>query len=142
MITYHQTSFSDCYHAGIIAVRYEVFVDEQHVPIELELDEFDHDAIHLVAVDDENVIGTCRVLQGDDYMKIGRLAVKNSHRHLQVGTRLMELALAIARKGGVPNVVLDSQITVIPFYEHFGFVASGEPFDDAGIPHKRMTLFI
>lgn len=125
-----------------MAVRFEVFVDEQQVPPELEPDEYDQDAIHLLAeiVETGEVIGTARIVdKGNGIAKIGRVAVRQAARGFHVGDGLMQAALAAAREAGQSVAMLDAQVQVIAFYERLGFVAEGPVFDDAGIPHRRMT---
>lgn len=122
-------------------LRTRVFVGEQNVPPELELDAEDAVARHLVAEMDGSVVGTLRVLPyGDDALKIGRVAVAAELRGLGVGRAMMVFAVEDARARGASRVVLGSQTTVIPFYERLGFIAEGPEFLDAGIPHRGMTL--
>ena len=123
-------------------VRFAVFVDEQRVPPELEPDEYDTGARHLIAIDAGTglTIGTARIVdKGDGVAKIGRVAVLAVHRRRGVGVALMDEALRIARDSGFTSAILDAQLPVIPFYERLGFVAEGPVFDDAGIAHRRMT---
>ena len=124
-----------------MAIRVAVFVDEQNVPPESEPDEFDENALHLLA---ENAasgepVGTARVVdKGNGVAKIGRVAVHKSARGRGVGRALMVCALEHASRAGHAVAALDAQVQVIPFYERLGFVAEGPVFDDAGIPHRRM----
>ena len=125
-----------------MAIRFEVFVDEQRVPAELEPDAYDADALHLLAVNEHTgeAIGTARIVdKGNSVAKIGRVAVRRAWRGQGVGEALMHRAADLARARGMRSVVLDAQVPVIPFYERLGFVAEGPVFDDAGIPHRRMT---
>jgi predicted GNAT family N-acyltransferase len=129
--------------AEAMRIRFAVFVEEQRVPRELEVDEFDVMAVHLLAVEEEtgNPIGTARFLdKGEGVAKIGRVAVLPDYRGKGVGEALMRAALERARRTGHAVVVLDAQLSVIGFYERLGFVAEGAVFDDAGIPHRRMSL--
>ncbi|HEY3640342.1 MAG TPA: GNAT family N-acetyltransferase [Xanthobacteraceae bacterium] len=119
-------------------LRYEVFVDEQGVPRELEVDEFDPCATHLVAIRDDQVVGTLRMLDHDGAAKIGRLAVRAAARRTGVGARLMDRAAAIASERGFAEIVLHAQVAVAPFYRRLGYVAEGDRFDEAGIPHIAM----
>jgi ElaA protein len=123
-------------------IRFAVFVDEQRVPPELEPDEFDAAALHLLAVVPETgeVVGTARVVdKGDGVAKIGRVAVLAPYRGTGAGRALMAFALERVRDASLTLAVLDAQVAVIPFYERLGFVAEGPIFDDAGIPHRRMS---
>ena len=123
-------------------IRLEVFVNEQGVPADLEPDEYDAEARHLLAVDEATgeAIGTARVVdKGSGVAKIGRVAVKKAWRGKGVGAALMRRAMEVARAMEMTTAILDAQVSVIPFYERLGFVAEGPVFDDAGIPHRRMT---
>jgi predicted GNAT family N-acyltransferase len=119
-------------------LRYEVFVDEQGVPRELEVDELDAVATHLVAIRADAIVGTLRMLEHDGAAKIGRVAVRAALRRCGIGARLMERAAAIARGRGFAEIVLHAQVTVAPFYRRLGYVEEGDLFDEAGIPHIAM----
>ena len=118
----------------------EVFVSEQGVPLELEIDEMDEAAIHFVLLLEGEVAATLRLLPQDNCVKIGRVAVRREYRKRGLGTRLMKLAIAHAVRGGFHGAILDAQVDSIPFYEKLGFSAEGEIFMDAGIPHRGMRL--
>lgn len=133
---------SDADRAAAMRIRFEVFVAEQAVPPELEPDEYDADALHLLAIhpETEEALGTARIVdKGGGVAKIGRVAVRKPFRNLGIGYALMVSALAQARAADHTTAILDAQVAVIPFYESLGFVAEGPVFDDAGIPHRRMT---
>ena len=119
-------------------VRYEVFVDEQGVPRELEADEFDPLATHLIAIRDGQVVGTLRMLVHGDAAKVGRVAVRAAARRTGIGGRLMERAAALARERGFAEIVLHAQVAVAGFYRRLGYVEEGDLFDEAGIPHIGM----
>lgn len=119
-------------------VRFTVFVEEQKVPAEIELDEFDPVSLHALAFGaDGAVLGTGRLLPDGH---IGRMAVLREARGAGVGSALLRALMQAARSRGDRRVVLSAQTHAIPFYERFGFVAEGEEYDDAGIPHRRMWL--
>ena len=129
--------------AEAMRIRFAVFVEEQRVPPELETDAYDVMAVHLLAVEEETgePIGTARIADmGGGIAKIGRVAVLTGYRGQGVGEALMREALNRARRTGHTVALLDAQIPVLGFYERLGFVAEGPVFDDAGIPHRRMTL--
>lgn len=132
---------TDAGRAAALAIRFTVFVDEQNVPAELEADEYDADALHLLATDvlTGQTVGTARILdKGNGVAKIGRVAVLSEFRGRGVGKLLMEEALRLIRERGFAQIVLDAQMPVIPFYERLDFTAEGPIFDDAGIDHRRM----
>jgi predicted GNAT family N-acyltransferase len=119
-------------------LRYEVFVDEQGVPRELEVDEFDPGATHLVAIRDDRVIGTLRILDHGAAAKVGRVAVRATARRDGIGSRLMKHAAAIAADRGFAEIIVHAQLAVVGFYRRLGYVAEGDQFEDAGIPHIAM----
>jgi predicted GNAT family N-acyltransferase len=120
------------------AVRHAVFVEEQHVPEELEWDEADERAYHVLASDEEGVaIGTGRLrLDG----QIGRMAVAREWRGRGVGGAILAALLELARKEGCTVVRLHAQTHALGFYGKYGFSAVGAEFDEAGIPHRTMEL--
>ncbi len=132
--------------AAIFAVRMTVFVEEQAVPPEEELDALDAAATHFLlrlspdeAASQAVVIGTARLLdKGDGRGKVGRVAVLREYRGLGLGLRLMEFIEATARAQGFQTLVLDAQCYAIAFYEKLGYVAEGDVFLDAGIEHRFM----
>ena len=121
-------------------VRETVFVREQHVPVELEWDEFDMNCLHLLAVDSaKNAIGTGRLLPNG---VIGRMAVLRKWRGRGVGGALLLRLLEEARKKEIQQVTLNAQQYASGFYAKFGFQMAGKEFMDAGIPHIRMSLWL
>ena len=122
--------------AQVKHVREIVFVHEQNVPLELEWDGIDADCRHVIAEDAHgSAIGTGRLLPDGH---IGRMAVLQSFRDRGVGSALLGELIAIAAERGLREVVLNAQVQALAFYEKHGFVAEGEVFADAGIPHQRM----
>jgi len=127
----------DADHAVLQDLRYRVFVIEQKVPEELEWDDADVSCVHALAHDGQGMpIGTGRLLADG---QIGRMAVLPEWRRYGVGGAVLELLLEHARKQNVATY-LNAQTHALGFYERHGFVAEGDVFMDAGIPHRRMTL--
>jgi predicted GNAT family N-acyltransferase len=124
--------------ASAAPIRFAVFVEEQKVPAEIELDEFDALSLHALAIDAGGaVLGTGRLLPDGH---IGRMAVLQRARGAGVGSALLRALMEAARARGDREVVLSAQTHAIPFYARFGFVAEGEEYDDAGIAHRLMRL--
>lgn len=121
-------------------VRREVFVEEQDVPEELELDGLDGEAIHFLArLADGDPVGTARLRDyGDGVAKVERVAVREPHRGEGLGERIMAAAESYAREAGYERVRLAAQVPVVGFYERLGYEAVSEEFTDAGIPHRSM----
>lgn len=118
-------------------VREAVFVEEQKVPRELEMDEQDAVCRHVVARDGEGgVIGTGRLLPDGH---IGRMAVLADWRGTGVGRALLERLLEEAASQQMPHLALHAQTQASGFYRRFGFVEEGPEFMEAGIPHRVMV---
>lgn len=120
------------------AVRETVFVVEQRVPVDEEWDSWDEKSIHALAMDSSGApVGTGRLLPNGH---VGRMAVLAHMRGRGVGAELLSALIEEAKARGHQRLMLNAQTHAIPFYERFGFVASGEEFDEAGIPHRHMDL--
>lgn len=121
----------------IRSVRDAVFGREQNVAPELDWDGRDPDCLHALAVDRAGrPVGTGRL--GPDG-RIGRLAVLADRRGRGIGRRILETLVLAARSRGIPSVRLHAQAQAIAFYRKCGFLPAGEDFEEAGIPHVRMT---
>lgn len=118
------------------AVRDDVFIKEQNIPVELEWDEMDSLSLHAVAYNETGQpIGTGRLLPDGH---IGRMAVTQSSRGAGVGGAILAVLMQAAKKRGDHAVVLNAQIPAEPFYARHGFMREGDEFMDAEIPHIRM----
>jgi predicted GNAT family N-acyltransferase len=122
------------------AIRMRVFVKEQGVPAEIELDSDDDRAIHFLAACAARPVGVARVVMHHRGAKIGRMAVLKSYRRRGIGTKLLKRAIATARRLGAQEIYLHAQVPVIGFYKKMGFRCVGRVFDEAGIPHRKMIL--
>ena len=127
---------------AVLALRHEVFVVEQAVPAELERDEYDDSATHLVALRGDDVIGTLRIVVSGQTAKVGRMAVRASLRKQGVGSRLMDRAAAAASQMGAREIVLHAQLTAREFYRRLGYREEGGIFEEAGILHVAMRKAI
>jgi predicted GNAT family N-acyltransferase len=125
--------------AAALALREEVFVTEQGVSLEEELDGRDDEALHLVVLDDGAVVGTCRLLFEGTTVKLGRMAVARSRRGLGLARALLTEADAQARARGARRIVLAAQLSAEPVYDRAGYDAYGDVFLDAGIEHVMMA---
>ncbi|MBM4411303.1 MAG: GNAT family N-acetyltransferase [Chloroflexi bacterium] len=130
------------------AVRFRVFVDEQRIPADEELDRYDatptdSHALHLVARVDGAAVGAARLLldaPSSEPVHLGRVAVLPEWRRHQVGNALMERLHAEARARGYRTVEISAQVTAIPFYERLGYVADDPVYLEAGIDHRVMRF--
>lgn len=120
------------------AIRRSVFVEEQHVPEELEWDEIDERCYHVLAfAADGAPIGTGRLLLDGH---IGRMAVLQAWRGKGVGSAILKMLLELAQKEGFTLVRLHAQTHAVGFYAKHGFKPTGNEFMEAGIPHRAMTI--
>lgn len=117
-------------------IRYQVFVQEQHVPLSLEMDGFDHKCTHVVIGDQYDIpVATARLLPNDH---IGRMAVLAPHRGQGLGGLLLQALIQIALMRDSKTVFLSAQLHALPFYNKYGFRAYGELYEDANMPHRMM----
>ena len=125
--------------ADALGIRRAVFIEEQDVPEELELDGNDEVAMQFVAYDDGRPVGTARLREGDETTaKAERVAVLSDERGRGIGRRLMAAVEAHAVEAGYEVVVLNAQVPVVGFYEQLGYATTSDVFEDAGIPHRKM----
>ena len=117
------------------AIRYQVFVEEQKVPVELEWDEYDDTATHFIVTFTGETVA-CARLKSDG--QIGRMAVLTEYRHQGIGQCLLQFVLQTAAEKKLQDVYLHAQVSAIPFYEKQGFTPVGEIFYEANIPHREM----
>jgi predicted GNAT family N-acyltransferase len=120
---------------AVFALRHEVFVLGQGVPVELERDELDAVSDHAVAVVDGAVVGTGRLLPSGT---IGRMAVAPAVRGQGIGTAVLAVLEDRARERGLPAVELHAQIHAVGFYDRYGYVPFTEVYLEAGIEHRSM----
>jgi predicted GNAT family N-acyltransferase len=117
-------------------LRERVFVVEQGVPADMELDEHDPLSRHALALSwDDQVLATGRLLPDGH---IGRMAVDAAWRGRGVGGLVLEALVEEAWRRNLREVVLNAQVSAIDFYRRHGFVAEGDTFMDAGIVHRAM----
>jgi predicted GNAT family N-acyltransferase len=120
-------------------LRVRVFVDEQGVSAEEELDALDDDSLQIVGVDEGGVIATCRLRDlGEGEWKLERMAVEQRLRGLGVGGKLLAGAEGEVRDRGAAEMILNAQRQAEPFYAARGYIAEGDTFIEAGIEHVRM----
>lgn len=125
------------YQADIRQVRDEVFLVEQGIDPELELDERDACCQHALCYSGAQPIGTGRIdLEAGG--KVGRVAVLPSARRQGVGSCVMHALESVARRNQLPSIWFHAQQSAVPFYEALGYRAVGSLFHEADIPHIKM----
>jgi predicted GNAT family N-acyltransferase len=129
-----------------LAIREVVFIEEQSVPEDIERDDEDAQAYHLLAIDKGHAIGTGRLValkappEGEtgSWGRVGRMAVLQAYRRSGVGTRLLGAFEDEARKRGMAGIMLHAQLSAMDFYKRHGYQPHGAVFEEAGMPHLEM----
>ena len=118
-------------------IRDLVFVQEQNVPREIELDDRDEACIHVVLTVDQHLVGTGRI-DIEKEGKIGRLAVLKQFRHRGYGTLILQQLEKIAQAKGLQSVWLNAQKPSLNFYQKRGYEVISDEFIEANIVHQTM----
>ncbi len=124
-------------------IRKQVFVLEQGVSLEAEFDNYDDLAVHVIVydkADNKNPVATGRVYHDGNNYKIGRIAVIKEERGKQYGDFVVRLLINKAFLSGADEIIINAQVSAIPFYAKIGFIAYGKIFKEAGIDHISMRL--
>jgi predicted GNAT family N-acyltransferase len=116
-------------------IRFAVFVEEQGVPRELELDDLDERCEHAVAFENGRALATARLLPDGH---IGRMAVLKEWRNQGIGALMLQGLIQEAKKRRYREVMLSAQVHAVPFYRAHGFVEEGDEYLEAGIRHQAM----
>jgi len=125
--------------AVLSSIRRTVFIEEQHVPEELEWDGIDTDCRHVLAQDTSRnlAIGTGRLVADG---QIGRMAILGHYRNRGIGGGVLRQLIELAKRDGHRQVYIHAQLTAVDFYQKANFKIVGNTFMDAGIAHVKMTL--
>ena len=123
-------------HEIAVYIRLKVFVEEQNVDAEIEI-ENEEEATHFLLYYRKQPVATARYRIIENGIKLERFAMLKGFRGKGLGNDLLRFVLTDARKHG-QNIYLNGQIQVLGYYEKFGFIAVGQPFKEANIQHYRM----
>jgi predicted GNAT family N-acyltransferase len=123
-----------------LAVRREVFIDEQRVPEHEEYDGLDGQALHLIVYVDEIPAATGRIWHDGAGFRIGRLAVRPAYRGQKIGDLALRLLLYKTFTSGAESIAINAQTYIMPLYRKFGFREYGAAFMEAGIEHMAMRV--
>ena len=121
-------------------IRDEVFIGEQNCPREIERDEFDEQALHLIVYVDEEPAATGRIWYEEKGFRIGRLAVRTKFRGQKIGDLALRLLLYKTFSMGAQKIDIHAQTYLAEFYKKFGFKQHGEQLTEADIPHFAMSV--
>lgn len=128
------------HYFDLFKLRYNVFIKEQNIDIELEMDEYDKDAIHYLYYLNNNLVSYCRVVLKEEGAKIGRYCVSKDFRKQGYGSKLFKhLEEDIIKNKKANKLILSSQLHAKNFYEKLGFQQIGAIFYEANIEHVSMS---
>lgn len=120
-------------------VRKKVFVEEQGVPLSLEIDEFDKTAAHFIVYEEQRPTGAGRIREIETGIaKVERVCVLKELRGKHIGNLIMLELEKYAKSVGMKKIVLNAQTYAVPFYEKLGYSVTSPEFMDADIPHRAM----
>lgn len=119
-------------------IRKQVFVEEQHVPMEIEIDEYEDEAIHFICSDGEKYVGASRLRFVDDYGKLERICVLQEARGKHFGKDLIAAMEEEIIRQNIKEVRLHAQTRAVSLYESVGYDVVSDEFMDANIPHVEM----
>ncbi|MBK66094.1 MAG: GNAT family N-acetyltransferase [Chloroflexi bacterium] len=126
-------------------LRIEVFIFEQKCPIEEEFDNYDNPAsesIQFIVEEDGKCIGTARIVNYKDKIKIERVCISKDKRKLNVGSKLMNHIHNYLIKNGIKIIEISAQITAINFYKKLGYIEEGVEYIEARIRHIKMKKLV
>lgn len=124
-------------------VRKKVFVEEQGVPLTLEIDDYDQTSSHFVVYDGSKAIAAGRIRSTAEIVgKVERVCVLKEYRGQHLGVLIMNSLEEHAKKTGIHKILLNAQSYAVPFYEKLGYVVTSPEFMDANIPHRAMVKVI
>jgi len=127
------TEKSDC-----VLIRKAVFVEEQKVPMNLEIDEHEDEAIHFVGYVDDQPVAASRLRFVYGKGKLERICVLKEHRGKSFGKQIIDKMEEVVKDHDIKQTTLNGQVHAISFYEKLGYQVVSEEFMDAGIPHVSM----
>lgn len=119
-------------------VRKAVFVGEQKVALEIEIDEHESESIHFLGLEDNQPIGASRLRIIDDYGKLERICILKAYRGKSLGQQMIQRLEESLMQRGIFMAKLNAQTHAISFYEKLGYEVISDEFMDAGIPHRTM----
>lgn len=139
MLTFQSTTdLNSQIYKDSLALRFKIFVAEQEVPVELEVED-EEICLHFTMYADESPVATARLYPiNDNRIKVQRVAVAKEGRGKGYGREIMLHMEDYAKQEGLTEMVLGAQVHAVPFYEKLGYQPFGEEYLDAGIVHTDM----
>ncbi len=135
------TNLKDTIYTDSLFIREEVFIKEQNIPKEIEIDNKENQATHYTGYNKDQPLTTLRVIKiNDQTAKLQRIATLKEYRQNGYAEALIKFVLADLKDQGFREVLIGAQSYKIPYYEKIGFKVISEEFMEANIPHKKMSI--
>ena len=127
---------------ALIQLRRDVFVNEQKVDINIEMDDYDLTALHFVVWENRQVVATCRLVVNEFQAKLGRMAIALPFRHRKIGSLLLAYVENYARENAIKKIIVAAQIQALDFYLYNHYLETSEIFYEANIAHKMVEKIL
>ncbi|MDO9548496.1 MAG: GNAT family N-acetyltransferase [Candidatus Marinimicrobia bacterium] len=124
----------------VFIVRGIVFMDEQNVPYDIEMDEHEYSALHILGEIDGEPVAAVRLRFLNDWAKLERIAVRKEYRNRGYGHDIVDFMLAVARERGYHKFKMHAQAHLCDYYANHGFNVQGPGFKEADIDHYLMVM--
>jgi predicted GNAT family N-acyltransferase len=131
--------------AEAFSIRRKVFIEELLIPENIEFDEYDAEAIHVIVYEEagsKKAVATGRIVYNGQCCQIGRVAVLKEYRDKRYGDFTVRMLLNKAFTAGISEVTLNAQLNSVEFYRKIGFHKTGDDFIEAGIVHCKMIIYV
>lgn len=144
MKTLHTTDTTSPIYSDALEIRKQVFINEQGVATEIEIDQYEDQCVHFVLYSDQHeAVATCRLFPlNKKKIKLQRMAVKKAYRGKDYGRRMIEAAEKYAKNQHYDSIVLGAQVSALGFYEKLSYTKFGDMFIEANIVHYHMKKIL
>lgn len=119
-------------------IRKKVFVEEQNISMQEEIDRFENEATHFVGYLHKKPVAASRLRYVDNYGKLERLCVLKKYRNRSFGKKMIQTMEREVYRQGFSKTILHAQLQTVSLYESLGYQIVSKPFLEAGIPHVKM----
>jgi predicted GNAT family N-acyltransferase len=138
----HTSDITTRIYFDALSIRNIVFVEEQQVPLDIEIDENEALCVHFVLYNEENIaVATARLLPNEGFATLQRMAVLKKYRERGYGREVIAAIEQFANRNNFFEIVLHAQLIAKPFYEKMGYTPFGDEFEEAGIRHISMKKY-
>lgn len=127
---------------SLLKLRRLVFINQQKVDVNIEQDDDDIEAIHFIVLDQDKIIGTCRLVINQEKAKLGRMVVSEEYRHRNIGSSLLKFCEDYALENNIEKIIVAAQLEALDFYLKNGYLVNSQVFYEANIAHRMVEKFL